>query len=55
MSIFVCARCDRYRGNDLIEAFEINEELVCEYCVDEDEFFREDISDVDAWQEENLV
>lgn len=55
MSIFVCARCDHYQNNDLIEAFEINEELVCENCIDENEFFCEDVADVDAWQEEHLL
>ncbi len=54
MSIFVCARCDHYRNNDLIEAFEINDELVCEYCVEEWEAFDEE-ADVEAWQEENFA
>ncbi len=55
MSIFVCARCDHYKNNDLIEAFEINDELVCEYCAEEWETFAEEIADVEAWQEENFA
>ena len=50
MSVFVCDRCDHYRNNDLIEAYEINEGLVCEYCVEEYEI--PEIADVEAWQEE---
>tara|TARA_Y100000310_G_scaffold50095_1_gene46205 strand:- start:2133 stop:2294 length:162 start_codon:yes stop_codon:yes gene_type:complete len=53
MSIFVCDRCDHYRNNDLIEAYEVNDGLVCEYCVEEHEI--PEIADVEAWQEENFA
>lgn len=53
MSIYVCERCDHYRDNDLIEAFDADGGLVCEYCVEEWEI--PEIADVEAWQEENFA
>ena len=53
MSIYVCDRCDHYRDNDLIEAFDVNEGLVCEHCIEDHEI--PEIADVEAWHQENFA